>query len=62
MTWSLSELKKLAETREEWVVSEEGGCLCVTNEDGLEAWVAVSGDQIIAESILFARKIIERLT
>jgi hypothetical protein len=29
--------------------------LCITNEDGLDAYLAVSGEQIIVETILFAK-------
>jgi len=55
MSWNLSQLTELLFTREGWVVHPEDGCLCVTNEDGLDAYVAVCGEQIVVESILFAK-------
>jgi hypothetical protein len=55
MSWNLSDLKKITVEHENWVVGEEDNCLCITNEDGLDAYLAVSGDQIIVESILFSK-------
>lgn len=56
MTWDLSQLEGLLSKKTHWVVHSENGCLCVANEDGLDAYVATSGAQIIVESILFAKK------
>ena len=56
MSWNLTQLQDIAAKHEGWVVGEENGCLCITNEDGLDAYLAVSGEQIIVESILFAKK------
>jgi hypothetical protein len=55
MSWNLTQLQNLAAKHEGWVVGEENGCLCITNEDGLDAYLAVSGEQIIVESILFSK-------
>ena len=55
MTWNLEQLSVLFTKNDSWVVSLEPGCICLTNEDGLDAFVAVSGKQIIIESILFAK-------
>jgi hypothetical protein len=55
MTWDLEKLEALFAKHESWAVHSENGCLCVTSEDGLDAYVAVSGAQIIAETILFAK-------
>lgn len=55
MSWDLSQLEALLSAREGWAVHLENNCLCVTNEDGLDAYVAVSGAQIIVESILFGK-------
>ncbi len=55
MTWNLDSLEELLKRNESWVVGREDGCLCVTNEDGLDAYLALSGEQIIVESILFAK-------
>ncbi|MBQ0756084.1 MAG: DUF2170 family protein [Amphritea sp.] len=55
MSWNLSQLEELLSQQDGWVVHSENTCLCVTNEDGLDAYVAVSGAQIVIESILFAK-------
>lgn len=55
MSWDLSQLEELIAKQEGSAVHSENGCLCVTNEDGLDAYVAVSGAQIVIESILFAK-------
>ncbi|MGB1239693.1 MAG: DUF2170 family protein [Pseudomonadales bacterium] len=54
MTWDLEQLETLFAKQQDWVIHTENGCLFVTNEDGLDAYVAVSGAQIVIESILFA--------
>ena len=56
MTWDLSKIEQLLATRSEWVVTNEGSCICVTNEDGLDSYIAISGEQILVESILFAKQ------
>lgn len=53
MTWDLPQLEQLLAGNDNWAVHSEAGCLCVTNEDGLDAYLAVSGEQIVVESILF---------
>jgi uncharacterized protein YjfI (DUF2170 family) len=55
MSWDLLQLEELLSKQEGWVVHAENGCLCITNEDGLDAYVAVSGAQIVVESLLFPR-------
>lgn len=55
MTWNLEQLNTLFAKNDHWLVSLEPGCICLTNEDGLDAFVAVSGKQIIIESILFGK-------
>lgn len=56
MTWELPQVEELLATREGWVVANERDCICITNEDGLDAYLAISGEQIIVESILFAKR------
>ena len=56
MTWELSTLENVLAKKNNWVVSLENDCLCVSNEDGLDAFVAVSGEQIIVETILFSKR------
>lgn len=55
MTWELPQVEELLSQREGWAVSNEGDCICITNEDGLDAYLAISGEQILVESILFAK-------
>lgn len=55
MTWNLSQLEALLAKKDDWAVHLENNCLCITSEDGLDAYLAVSGEQIIVESILFAK-------
>lgn len=54
MVWDLDKLASLLATNEEFVVTREEGCLMIANQDGLDAWLAISGEQIIVESLLFA--------
>lgn len=56
MPWGITQLEALLSQCDGWAVHAENGCLCVTNEDGLDAYVAVSGSQIIVETVLFAKK------
>jgi uncharacterized protein len=53
MTWNIEQLSSLFAQNDQWLVNREADCICLTNEDGLDAFVAVSGKQIIIESILF---------
>ena len=55
MSWDIKQLEILLADHEGWASHMEDGCLCVTSEDGLDAYIAVSGAQIIVESILFAK-------
>lgn len=55
MTWELPQVEQLLSQHEGWVVANEGDCICITNEDGLDAYLAISGEQILVESILFAK-------
>lgn len=55
MTWELPQVEQMLSQREGWVVANEGDCICITNEDGLDAYLAISGEQILVESILFAK-------
>ncbi|OUS36916.1 cytoplasmic protein ['Osedax' symbiont bacterium Rs2_46_30_T18] len=54
MNWDLSKIEESLSQQSNWVVHSENDCLFITNEDGLDAYVAVSGAQIVVESILFA--------
>lgn len=56
MTWELPKVEELLARRDGWVVANEGDCICITNEDGLDAYLAISGAQILVESILFSKR------
>lgn len=53
MAWSLNELKALLEAQSELKVSLEGEAILLSNDEGIEAFVTVSGAQILVESLLF---------
>ncbi len=55
MTWTLDTLTTALAQNSQWLVHAESGCLTITNEDGLDAYLAISGQQIIVEAILFAK-------
>lgn len=54
MAWELSQLATLMSEQTGFVVTHEGDCLLIANEDGIDAWLAISGDQILIESLLFS--------
>lgn len=54
MSWNLQDLSKLLSEHEQYVITEEADCLLIANEDGIDAWLAISGEQILVESLLFA--------
>lgn len=54
MTWDLQQLNDLLSQDSMWSVKLENDCLFITNLDGLDAYLAVSGAQIVVESILFS--------
>ena len=54
MTWDLTQLEDLLKDKDNYVVTHEGDCLLIANSDGLDAWLAVSGEQIVVESVLFS--------
>ncbi len=53
MNWDLKQLEALFQQQVNWAVQAEDDCLCITNEDGLDAILAVSGEQIVVETVLF---------
>ncbi|WP_028023346.1 DUF2170 family protein [Enterovibrio calviensis] len=53
MTWQLNDLHTLLAEHDGWSVTEAEGSLCLTNEDGIEAFLAVAGEQILVEALLF---------
>lgn len=55
MPWTLDRLHAALTHHTQWVTHPEHNCLTLTNEDGLDAYLAISGQQIIVEAILFAK-------
>ncbi|PSW22246.1 DUF2170 domain-containing protein [Photobacterium sanctipauli] len=53
MTWQLAELTPILSSHEGWRVTENDSVLTIHNEDGIEAYLAVSGEQILVEILLF---------
>ena len=54
MTCSIESLKVLAESQSDWVVEQEGDCLSLSNDEGIDAFAYVGEQQIIIESALFS--------
>ncbi len=53
MDWDLEKLESLFADMDDLVVTREKEVLLIANQDGLDAWLAISGEQIIVESLLF---------
>jgi uncharacterized protein len=53
MTWTLTQLQELVSKHNDLAVTQEDGTLVITNEDGIEAYLTVSGEQILVETLLF---------
>ncbi|MGR9052844.1 MAG: DUF2170 family protein [Gammaproteobacteria bacterium] len=54
MNWDLNSLKDLFDRQPSYAVSLEHDCLLITNEEEIVAYLTVSGEQMIVESLLFA--------
>lgn len=54
MTWDLDQLETLLSDNQDLVVTREENCLLIANSDGVDAWLAISGEQILIESLLFS--------
>ena len=57
MAWTLNDLVPVLSNHEGWAVENNTSSqsLLIRNEDGVEAYLAVAGEQIIAEVLLFAK-------
>ena len=53
MTWQLNDLETLLAKQDSWAVTKTEQSLCLVNEDGIEAFLAVAGEQILVEALLF---------
>ncbi|MGP7734842.1 YjfI family protein [Oceanimonas smirnovii] len=58
MSWTPQQLHDLLAKRHGWKCSLENDSLLITNEEGLDAFLAVSGEQIIAETLLFPASVV----
>lgn len=56
MTWQLSELIPVLSEHEGWQVEANEQTLILRNEDNIEAFLAVAGEQILVEVLLFAQQ------
>ncbi|RDV29255.1 DUF2170 family protein [Alteromonas aestuariivivens] len=54
MVWDLTKLESLLKEYDDFVVTREENCLLIANQDGIDAWLAISGEQILVESLLFS--------
>lgn len=59
MTWQLNDLNTLLAEHAGWSITQTGNSLCLTNEDGIDAFLAVSGEQIVVEALLFPQKAVK---
>ncbi|UTM59351.1 YjfI family protein [Photobacterium sp. CCB-ST2H9] len=51
--WQLSDLAPLLSEHDGWQVELQGQALLIRNEDNIEAFLALSGEQILVEVVLF---------
>jgi len=56
MTWQLSDLLPVLTEHEGWQVEASEQTLVIRNEDNIEAFLAVSGEQILVEVLLFPQQ------
>jgi hypothetical protein len=54
MSWDLESIESLFKEHDDFVVTREENCLLIANQDGIDAWLAISGEQILVETLLFA--------
>lgn len=54
MHWDLDSIESLFKDHDDVVVTREDNCLLIANQDGIDAWLAISGEQILVESLLFS--------
>ncbi|CED57087.1 putative uncharacterized protein [Aliivibrio wodanis] len=56
MIWNITELTKALSKDPLWDVKENDNTILITNNDGVEAFLAISGEQILVEIILFSEE------
>ncbi|MDW6004306.1 DUF2170 family protein [Vibrio mangrovi] len=52
--WQIHEMMPILQQNDDWQVQTQGDTLIITNADGLQAYIAVAGEQILAEVVLFS--------
>lgn len=55
MTWSNDTIKTLLEAQPNWVVEQEGNCLSISNDEGVDTFLYVGNQQIVVETPLFPK-------
>lgn len=53
MTWQLTDLLPVLSGHDGWQVKEHDQTLVISNEDNIDAYLAVAGEQILVEVLLF---------
>ena len=53
MTWSNETIKTLVEAQPGWLVEQEGDCLSISNDEGVDTFLFLGDQQIIVETPLF---------
>ncbi|MGF1728900.1 DUF2170 family protein [Photobacterium kasasachensis] len=53
MTWQLNDLLPILSEHDGWEVKEHDQTLVIRNEDNIDAYLAVAGEQILVEVLLF---------
>ncbi|WP_064609397.1 DUF2170 family protein [Photobacterium sp. J15] len=53
MTWQLNDLLPVLSAHDGWQVTQQDHTLVIRNEDNIEAYLAVAGEQILVEVLLF---------
>ena len=62
MSWNTATLQVLAEAQPNWTVEEEGDCLTISNDEGIDIFAYVAGQQILVETALFPAQSVSNRT
>ncbi|WP_432454174.1 MULTISPECIES: DUF2170 family protein [unclassified Agarivorans] len=54
MSWDSASLELLAKAHPDWSVDSEGGCLCISNDEGIDAFAYIGEQQMLIEVVLFS--------
>lgn len=53
MAFNTEQLKTVFSTHPDWVVEQEGDCVSISNDEGIDVFVYAGETQVVAESVLF---------